>query len=55
MIIEQKMRIEFLRFIRRSREVGKDKKEKATTDFARLSPFVGMRRLIVHISTLLKR
>lgn len=30
--------------------VCEGEKEKATTDFARLSPSVGMRRVIVHVS-----
>ena len=36
---------EVFKIFRRFTEIYKDEKEKATTDFARLSPSVGMRRL----------
>ena len=40
----------FLSTLPRFTAVCEGEKEKATTDFARLSPSVGMRRVIVHVS-----
>ena len=45
MIIEQKNENEVFKIFRRFTAVYEGEKEKATTDFARLSPSVGMRRL----------
>jgi hypothetical protein len=39
-----------VQIFRRFTAVCEGEKEKATTDFARLSPSVGMRRVIVHVS-----
>ena len=41
---------EVFKIFRRFTAVCEGEKEKATTDFARLSPSVGMRRVIVHVS-----
>jgi hypothetical protein len=41
---------EVFKIFRRFTAVCEGEKEKATTDFARLSPFVGMRRVVVHVS-----
>lgn len=43
-----------VQIFRRFTAVCEGEKEKATTDFARLSPSVGMRRVIVHVSALPK-
>lgn len=45
---------EVFKIFRRFTAVCEGEKEKATTDFARLSPSVGMRRVIVHVSALPK-
>ena len=45
---------EVFKIFRRFTAVCEGEKEKATTDFARLSPSVGMRRVIVHLSALPK-
>lgn len=41
---------EVFKIFRRFTAVCEGEKEKATTDFARLSPSVGMRRVILHVS-----
>ena len=41
---------EVFKIFRRFTAVCEGEKEKATTAFARLSPSVGMRRVIVHVS-----
>ena len=41
---------EVFKIFRRFTAVCEGEKEKATTDFARLSPSVVMRRVIVHVS-----
>ena len=41
---------EVFKIFRRFTAVCEGEKEKATADFARLSPSVGMRRVIVHVS-----
>lgn len=41
---------EVFKIFRRFTAVCEGEKEKATTDFARLLPSVGMRRVIVHVS-----
>ncbi len=41
---------EVFKIFRRFTASCEGEKEKATTDFARLSPSVGMRRVIVHVS-----
>ena len=41
---------EVFKIFRRFTAGCEGEKEKATTDFARLSPSVGMRRVIVHVS-----
>ena len=41
---------EVFKIFRRFTAVCEGEKEKATTDLARLSPSVGMRRVIVHVS-----
>jgi len=41
---------EVFKIFRRFTAVCEGEEEKATTDFARLSPSVGMRRVIVHVS-----
>lgn len=40
---------EVFKIFRRFTAVCEGEKEKATTDFARLSPSVGMRRIIAHV------
>ena len=45
---------EVFKIFRRFTAVCEGEKEKATTDFARLSPSVGMGRVIVHVSALPK-
>ena len=41
---------EVFKIFRRFTAVCEGEKEKATTDFARLSPSVGLRRVSVHVS-----